>query len=69
MVLDLFTLGRDVGGLICLSLLQDNISATLRKGDIMQFCMSGVCMSPTVGYSRPFHGRWDGDNLFIFYMG
>lgn len=61
--------GEGCGGTDMPVFTTDNISATLRKGGIMQFCMSGVCMSPTVGYSRPFHGRWDGDDLFIFYMG
>lgn len=52
-------------GLICLSLLQGDISATLTKGGLMLLCMSGVCTLPAVGYSRPFYGRWNGEDLFI----
>lgn len=31
----------------------------------MLLCMSGVCTLPAVGYSRPFYGRWNGEDLFI----
>lgn len=47
-------------GLIYQSPLQGDISAMLTKGGIMQLCVNGVCTLPAVGYSSPFHGRWDG---------
>lgn len=57
-VLGLFTLPEGHGmGLICLSPLQGDITATITKAESMQLCMNEVCTLPAESYSRPFHGK------------